>query len=118
MANLFWRFSSGIIFAKLSLPKKLKYTSRFSLFAVRNKNQMTFQGEKYRAGMESLTFRIGKAFSSSSICDSAFHLIYFQTKTDSTGHENFIFTECDFEINRQLGRSRDIDFSPPLLGLP
>jgi len=79
---------------------------------------MTFQGEKYRTGVESLTFRIGKAFSSSVICDSSFNLVYFRTETDPTGHENFTFTECDFEINRQVGRSRDVSFSPPLLGLP
>jgi len=118
LANFFWKFSGGIIFSKLSLPKKLKYINKFSDVAVRNKTQLTFQNDGYQHGTESLTFRIAVGFTNSSICDGDFHLIYFRTKTDENGWENFEFTECEFEINRQRGRNRSINFSPPLPGLP
>jgi len=118
MASFFWKFSGGIIFVKLSLPKKLKYLNKFSNVAVRNRNQLTFQGHGYHLGEESLSFRIAGTFSSSSICDSEFHLIYFRSKTDGMGYENYELQECDFEINRQLGRTRELIFSAPLLGLP
>jgi len=118
LASFFWKFSGGIIFVKLSLPKKLKYLNRFSNVAVRNRNHMTFQEEGYHHGVDSLSFRIAATLSSSSICDSQFHLIYFRSKTDEMGYEKFEFQECDFEINRQLGRKRELVYSAPVLGLP
>jgi len=36
MASFFWKFNGGIIFSKLSLPKKLRYINKFSDVAVRN----------------------------------------------------------------------------------
>lgn len=118
-ASFFWKFSAGIIFIKLSLPKKLKYLNRFSTVAVKNRNQLTFQEEDgYQRGVDSLTFRIAGTFSSSSICDSQFHLVYFRHKLDGQGYTKYEFHECNYEINRQQERNRDVNYSAPVLGLP
>jgi len=112
-ATVFWKFSGGIIFSKLSLPKKLKYLHRFSTVAVRNRNQITYQ-----RGVDSLTFRTAGAFSSSSICASQFHLVYFRHRTDEQGYVKYEFHECNYEINRQQERNRELQYSAPVLGLP
>jgi len=104
MANFFWKFSAGLIAIKMSLPKKLKHLNKFSKIAVRNRNQ--------------LIFRIAGTFSASSLCNGKFQLIYFKCRTDAMGYEIYEFTECDFEINYQHGRNRDLGFSRPLLRLP
>jgi len=67
---------------------------------------------------ESLIFRIGVGFPSTSVISGNFHLLYFKTKTDKNGYEVFEVQECDFEINRQHGRNRGMNFSTPLPGLP
>jgi len=107
----------GIIFAKLSLPKKLRYIQRYSDVAVRNSTQVTFRGEGYPTGVESLTFRIGVGYSNTHVLNSSFHLVYFRTKTDENRQEIFYFQECGFEINKQSGRNRHMA-SLPLPGLP
>jgi len=117
-ANIFWKFSAGIIFIKLSLPKKLKYLNRFSTVAVKNRNRVTYQEEGYQRGVDSLTFRIAGTFSSSSICDSQFYLVYFSNKIDKEGYVNYEFHECNYEINRQQERNRVVKYSNPVLGLP
>jgi len=117
-ASVFWKFSGGIIFIKLSLPKKLKYLNRFSTVAVRNRNRVTYKEEGYQRGVDSLTFRIAGAFSSSSICDSQFYLVYFRNKTDKQGYANYEFHEINYEINRQQERNREVKYCNPVLGLP
>jgi len=86
--------------------------------AVKNRNRVTYQEEGYQRGVESLTFRIAGTFSSSSICDSEFHLVYFRNKTDKEGYIIYEFHECNYEINRQQERSREVKYSNPVLGLP
>jgi len=118
LSNFVKIFFGGVLLHKLTNPKKLKYTNKFSDVAVRNENTMTFQIEGYETGVKCLSFRVARTFTSSTLCDSSFQLVYFKTFTDEDGYEKFEFQELDFEINKQLGRSRDISFSLPLLGLP
>lgn len=68
-----------------------------------------------------LQFRFGDMRHTSRICDSDFHLIFFQrtTRNDSNGrYEDYIMEEMDFDINRQRGRPRSMGPSVPLLSLP
>merc|ERR1719285_1339629 len=118
MANFFWCWFCGLVFAKMSFPKKLKYTHKYSNVAVLNRKTLIYQGEKYLAGNPSITFRVSGTYSSSELCDGDMHLVYFKTKTTIGGWEDYEFHELDFEINRQLGRPREMNLSTPLLALP
>jgi len=118
MANFFWCWFCGLVFAKMSFPKKLKYTHKYSDVAVMNRKMLIYQGEQYLAGPPSITFRVSGTYSSSELCDGNLHLVYFKTKTREDGWEDYEFHELDFEINRQLGRPREMNLSTPLLALP
>jgi len=118
LANFFWCWFCGLVFAKMSFPKKLKYTHKYSHVAVMNSKTLIYKGEAYLAGYPSITFRVAPTYSSSELCDGDLHLIYFKTTTTADGWENYEFHELDFEINRQLGRPREMNLSTPLLALP
>jgi len=118
LANFFWCWFCGLVFAKMSFPKKLKYTHKYSDVAVLNCKTLTYKGEEYLAGYPSITFRVSGTYSSSELCDGDMHLVYFKTKTTVDGWEDYEFHELDFEINRQLGRPREMNLSTPLLALP
>ena len=57
-----------------------------------------------------LQFRFGDMRHTSRICDSDFHLIFFQrsTRNDDNIYEDYIMEEMDFDINRQKGRVRSM----------
>jgi len=118
MANFFWCWFCGLVFAKMSFPKKLKYTHMYSDIAVLNRKTLIHHGEKYLAGNPSITFRVSGTYSSTELCDGNLHLVYFKTKTREDGWEEYEFHELDFEINRQRGRPREMNLSTPLLALP
>jgi len=118
MANFFWCWFCGLVFAKMSFPKKLKYTHKYSDVAVMNRKMLIYQEEEYLAGPPSITFRVSGTYSSSELCDGNLHLVYFKTNTREDGWEDYEFHELDFEINRQLGRPREMNLSTPLLALP
>jgi len=118
MANFFWCWFCGLVFAKMSFPKKLKHTHKYSDVAVMNRQMLTFKGEEYLSGHPSITFRVSGTYSSSELCDGNLNLLYFQTKTTKDGWEDYQFHELDFEINRQRGRAREMKLSTPLLALP
>jgi len=118
LANFFWCWFCGLVFAKMSFPKKLKYTHKYSDVAVMNKKMLLYKGEEYLSGYPSITFRVSGTYSSSELCDGDMHLIYFKTMTTDDGWEEYEFHELDFEINRQLGRPREMSLSTPLLALP
>jgi len=83
-----------------------------------NTKTLIYKGDEYLAGYPSITFRVSGTYSSSELCDGDLHLVYFKTKTTADGWENYEFHELDFEINRQLGRPREMNLSTPLLALP
>jgi len=118
MANFFWCWFCGLVFAKMSVPKKLKYTHKYSDVAVMNRKTLTYQGEQYLAGDPTITFRVSGTYSSSELCDGTLHLVYFKTRTMENGWEDYEFHELDFEINRQRGRPREMSLSTPLLAMP
>jgi len=118
LSNFVKIFFGGIFLLKLTNPKKLKYTNKFSKVAVWNKNTTSFNDTNYHPGVERLSFRVCRVFTGSTLCSSSFQLVYFKTFTDVDGYECFEFQELDFEINKQMDRNRDISFSLPLLGLP
>lgn len=118
LANFFWCWFCGLVFAKMSFPKKLKHTHKYSHVAVLNRQMMTYQEDEYLAGHPSITFRVSGTYSSSELCDGSMHLVYFKSKTTKDGWEDYEFHELDFEINRQCGRAREMNLSTPLLALP
>jgi len=118
MANFFWCWFCGLVFAKMSFPKKLKYTHKYSDVAVMNRKMLIYKEEEYLAGHPSITFRVSGTYSSSELCDGNMNLVYFKTKTREDGFEEYELSELDFEINRQLGRPREMNLSTPLLALP
>merc|ERR1712228_384511 len=136
---------TGIIFAKLSRPSRLKRQFRFSDVAVINHQMDWFipeffddpDDEQMTADLDGirwseygkygkdedyacLHFRFGDMRHTSRICDSDFHLILFQrsTRSDDGIYEDYVMEEMDFEINRQRGRVRSLGASIPLLSLP
>jgi len=102
----------------MSFPKKLKYTHKYSNVAVMNTKTLTYKGKEYLAGHPSITFRVSGTYSSSELCEGDLHMLYFKTKTNDKGWEQYEFHELDFEIYRQLGRLREMKLSTPLLALP
>jgi len=118
MANFFWCWFCGLVFAKMSFPKKLKHTHKYSDVAVMNRQMLIYKGDEYLAGHPSITFRVSGTYSSSELCDGNMNLVYFRTKTTIDGWEDYEFHELDFEINRQTGRAREMRLSTPLLALP
>jgi len=118
LSNFAKIFFGGILLHKLTDPKKMKYTNKFSDVAVWNKKTLSYQEDMYKSGVECLSFRVARTCSRSTLCDSRFHLVYFKTRTETDGYERFEFQELDFEINKQLGRSRHISLPSPLLALP
>jgi len=118
MANFFWCWFCGLVFAKMSFPKKLKHTHKYSDVAVMNRQMLTYKGEEYLSGHPSITFRVSGTYSSSELCDGNLNLVYFRTRTTKDGWEDYEFHELDFEINRQRGRAREMRLSTPLLALP
>jgi len=102
----------------MTFPKKLKYTHKYSEVAVMNTKMLIYKGGEYLAGYPSITFRVSGTYSSTELCAGSFHLVYFKTNTMADGWENYEFHELNFEINRQVGRPREMKLSTPLLALP
>merc|ERR1712087_207006 len=145
-ASIFWTAFTGIVFAKLSRPSRLKRQFAFSDVAVINHETECFIPEFFDDEEDAqkfaeldgirwseyghyavdeeypcLQFRFGDMRHTSRICDSDFHLIFFQrtTRNDSNGrYEDYAMEEMDFDINRQRGRPRSMGPSVPLLSLP
>mmetsp|Transcript_39512 Transcript_39512/g.63208 ORF Transcript_39512/g.63208 Transcript_39512/m.63208 type:complete len:522 (+) Transcript_39512:32-1597(+) len=155
---IFWTAFTGIVFAKLSRPSRLKRQFKFSNVAVINYQMESFipkffdnlpapheddddeveseyaqrlkelDGARWseygRYGVDEkyavLQFRFGDMRHTSRICDSDFHLLFFQrsTRNDDKLYEDYVMEEMDYDINRQRGRVRSLNASNPLLSLP
>lgn len=122
LANFFWILFGGLVFAKMSLPKRLKRTIRFSDVAVINDSEFSYEEDDedgtYKPGKKGFVFRLTALMQDSILCDSGITLLYYSTKTKKNGWEDFAIHELDYEMNRQVGRNRDAGMSTPALGLP
>ena len=130
-SNIFWTLFTGVIFAKLSRPSRLKRQLKFSNIACVNNNTKVFtpyfpdddkndetiidgrwsEYGKYQINKKykTLIFRYGDMRPRARICDSNFTLLYFERSTRNIdGYEDYNFTELDFDINDQIGRVRSM----------
>eukprot|EP00854_Cymbomonas_tetramitiformis_P001491 gene1491-2118_t len=115
---------TGLVFAKISQPHRLRLSIRFSEVAVVNENTLTFvedpqdssKGE-YKTGARCLCFRIGKRRPKSNLMSTNLRLVCLK-RTTLNGSFDIQFEEMDFEISQQKGRNRGLYRATPILSLP
>eukprot|EP01134_Creolimax_fragrantissima_P005767 CFRG5767T1 len=124
-ALLISSIQSGVVFAKISRPSKLKHNFLHSNVALITDEVPSFYADEsenpdsgigeYRKGRKCLVFRFVNA-RISVLCEPKFTLLCAcQDKENSV---ELTVHELAFELNRQVGRVRSMDLSKPYLGLP
>eukprot|EP01130_Rhizamoeba_saxonica_P016068 TRINITY_DN7354_c0_g1_i1.p1 TRINITY_DN7354_c0_g1~~TRINITY_DN7354_c0_g1_i1.p1 ORF type:complete len:351 (+),score=32.32 TRINITY_DN7354_c0_g1_i1:24-1076(+) len=114
----------ALVFSKVSRPSKLRHTIKFSKVAVINKTKKAFQyydpdwpytGEyEYK---QTINFRLVN-MRKRQICESEVFLLLLRKEEYGINSQRYVLHELSFELNRQKGRTRFMDFSTPLLPLP
>jgi len=110
----------ALIIAKIARPTRLRRTIEFSTCAVINKSMKSFSPDnqqchptgKYVSEEASFSFRVMN-LRDRPLCEPNCAIILF-IKEDG----KYVIYEMDFEIHRQNGRIRAINFSRPYLNLP
>eukprot|EP00127_Corallochytrium_limacisporum_P001891 Clim_evm46s88 gene=Clim_evmTU46s88 len=123
-------FVTGLVFAKISRPSRMRRKILFSRRAVINCTTATWRSGRraeksgeYTTGVPCLTFRIGNMRHKSQLVDTQLHLLFLRLRRNKARervpcNEPYEIQELNFEVNRQDLRVRNTSMSAPLLALP
>jgi len=114
----------SLMIQKMSRPTRLRHTIEFSSVATISRESTTYrpptghtsadQGGEYITNHDfTLTFRVIN-LRTRQLCSPTFHL--FLLKKEDNGE--FVIHELEYELNRQVGRARAVNFSSAYLTLP
>jgi len=108
----------AIVFSKVSRPSRLRHTINFSNVAlINNDSHFNYPINDEEEQFNSLVFRIFN-LRKRQLVDPNLYLFLLKKEIRDDGAKQFIIYELPFEIHKQIGRTRDINISRPVLPLP